>query len=75
MPTFPATPYVKATELWHLLNPGFAKVRDSNGMERIEKRKGPKVLLLDVRSRADFDQGRIKAQHCVCIEPLMLKPG
>ena len=39
-----------------------------------EGRVGPRVLLLDVRSREEFDQGRILGE-AVCIEPLILRPG
>jgi ubiquitin carboxyl-terminal hydrolase 8 len=33
------------------------------------------VLLIDVRPRADFDQGHIYSQNVMCIEPMSLQPG
>jgi ubiquitin carboxyl-terminal hydrolase 8 len=33
------------------------------------------VLLLDVRSRDEFDQGHIFARRIVCIEPIVLRDG
>ncbi len=33
------------------------------------------ILLIDVRSREDFDQGHIFAKAIICIEPLGLRPG
>lgn len=34
-----------------------------------------KILLLDVRSREEFDEGHIHAKYIVCIEPLVLREG
>jgi ubiquitin carboxyl-terminal hydrolase 8 len=34
-----------------------------------------KVLLIDVRNRADFDAGHIYARHIMCIEPETLRDG
>jgi ubiquitin carboxyl-terminal hydrolase 8 len=34
-----------------------------------------KVLLIDVRNRADFDVGHIYARHIICIEPETLRDG
>lgn len=34
-----------------------------------------KVLLIDVRSRTDFDSGHISARHIMCIEPETLREG
>jgi ubiquitin carboxyl-terminal hydrolase 8 len=34
-----------------------------------------KVLLIDVRSRNDFDSGHISARHIMCIEPETLREG
>jgi ubiquitin carboxyl-terminal hydrolase 8 len=33
------------------------------------------VLLIDVRPRAEFDQGHIYSQNVMCIEPMSLQPG
>lgn len=37
-------------------------------------RQGPRVLLLDVRTREEFDRGRVIGE-CVCLEPLILRTG
>lgn len=34
-----------------------------------------KVLLLDVRSREEFDGGHIHTKSIVCIEPIVLRDG
>ena len=36
--------------------------------------KGGNILLIDVRSRADFDSGHIYAQNVICIEPVGVRP-
>ncbi|KAL8736656.1 MAG: hypothetical protein Q9166_000022 [cf. Caloplaca sp. 2 TL-2023] len=40
-----------------------------------DKLRESKVLVMDVRSRQDFDQGHIFASSIICIEPVSLKPG
>lgn len=39
-----------------------------------EAGKGPRVLLLDVRSRDEYDRGRVMGES-VCLEPVVLRPG
>ncbi|KAM0787637.1 hypothetical protein ACM66B_003702 [Microbotryomycetes sp. NB124-2] len=39
-----------------------------------EKGKGPRVLMLDIRSREEFDKGRIIGET-VCLEPIVLRSG
>ncbi|GAA5999531.1 hypothetical protein JCM5350_000048 [Sporobolomyces pararoseus] len=39
-----------------------------------ESGQGPRVLLLDVRSREEYDGGRIKGET-VCLEPIVLRDG
>ena len=39
-----------------------------------ERGKGPRVLLLDVRSREEYDRGRVMGET-VCLEPVVLRPG
>ncbi|KAL8821231.1 MAG: hypothetical protein Q9223_000697 [Gallowayella weberi] len=34
-----------------------------------------KVLVMDIRSRQEFDQGHIFAKSIICVEPVSLKPG
>ncbi|KAI4232644.1 MAG: hypothetical protein LQ349_004874 [Xanthoria aureola] len=40
-----------------------------------DKLRESKVLVMDVRSRQDFDQGHIFAKSIICIEPVSLKSG
>ncbi|GES76716.1 cysteine proteinase [Rhizophagus clarus] len=35
----------------------------------------PKILILDVRLRSDFDVGHIKTDNIVCLEPIVLPEG
>ncbi|GAA5916849.1 uncharacterized protein JCM6883_000088 [Sporobolomyces salmoneus] len=39
-----------------------------------ESGEGPRVLLLDVRSRAEYEAGRIRGET-VCLEPIVLRDG
>lgn len=39
-----------------------------------EMGRGPRVLLLDVRSRDEYDRGRVMGES-VCVEPVVLRPG
>lgn len=39
-----------------------------------EAGRGPRVLLLDVRSRDEYDRGRVMGES-VCLEPVVLRPG
>ncbi|GAA6022375.1 hypothetical protein JCM11491_003240 [Sporobolomyces phaffii] len=39
-----------------------------------ESGQGPRVLLLDVRSREEYDSGRIRGET-VCLEPIVLRDG
>lgn len=39
-----------------------------------ESGKGPRVLLLDVRSREEYERGRVIGET-VCLEPVVLRPG
>ncbi|KAI0999691.1 hypothetical protein K3495_g8506 [Podosphaera aphanis] len=34
-----------------------------------------KILLVDLRSREDFDNGHIMSQSIICVEPITLRPG
>ncbi|KAL8850739.1 MAG: hypothetical protein Q9221_004307 [Calogaya cf. arnoldii] len=40
-----------------------------------DKLRESKVLVMDIRSRQDFDQGHIFATSIICIEPVSLKSG
>ncbi|KAL8771870.1 MAG: hypothetical protein Q9209_002808 [Squamulea sp. 1 TL-2023] len=40
-----------------------------------DKLRESKVLVMDIRSRQDFDQGHIFAKSIICIEPVSLKSG
>lgn len=41
----------------------------------MDRLRESKVLVMDIRSRQDFDQGHIFAKSIVCIEPVSLKSG
>lgn len=41
----------------------------------LSKNTQVKVLVLDVRSREEFDEGHIHAKSIVCIEPIVLRDG
>ena len=43
--------------------------------ELYNRLKAPNVLLIDVRTREEYDEGHIMAQSIMCIEPLGLQPG
>ena len=43
--------------------------------ELYEQLQESNVLLIDVRSRQEYDQGHIFAKSIICVEPLGLKPG
>lgn len=43
--------------------------------ELYERLQSLNVLLIDVRSREDYDQGHIFAKSIMCIEPIGLRPG
>ncbi|KAI9863218.1 MAG: ubiquitin-specific protease doa4, partial [Vezdaea acicularis] len=34
-----------------------------------------RILVIDVRDRADFDEGHILTQSIICIEPIVVRPG
>ncbi|KAG9284877.1 hypothetical protein G9A89_003800 [Geosiphon pyriformis] len=57
---FPVTNTIKATELEKFL--------------KIEK-NAPKILILDIRNREPFQNGHIKAENIICLEPLILIDG
>lgn len=65
--------HIKVEELWQLLNPGFERVSVTGetgniNESRIVRKKGPKLLLLDLRSRDEFDAGKISSSEVVCLE-------
>lgn len=69
--------HIKVEELWQLLNPGFERVTvnasssDGEAETRMVRKKGPRLLLLDFRSRDDFEAARIVpggSSESVCLE-------
>jgi ubiquitin carboxyl-terminal hydrolase 8 len=58
-----------------------ANLKSSNSVEAGELLKifkqsnPPKILILDVRNRDEFDAGHIKTNNIVCLEPLILAEG
>ncbi|GAA6013015.1 hypothetical protein JCM10207_008414 [Rhodosporidiobolus poonsookiae] len=59
----PFSTEVRPTELYQYLQTSMA-----------EQGQGPRVLLLDVRSRDEYERGRIKGE-VVCLEPVVLRNG
>ncbi|KAE8271216.1 hypothetical protein A4X09_0g1106 [Tilletia walkeri] len=77
-PSLPLSNSVTVEQLWTYLNPGFESVTDpKTGKKRIEKRAGLQILLLDVRSRAEYEAGRIQGPQGegVCLDPITLREG
>ncbi|SAM85662.1 related to Ubiquitin carboxyl-terminal hydrolase 4 [Ustilago bromivora] len=74
-PTLPIKNHISVEELFNFLNPGFQEFTDADGKRKIGKKVGLDVLLLDVRSRAEFEAGRILGGKTVCIEPITLREG
>ncbi|GAA6049617.1 hypothetical protein JCM3770_005037 [Rhodotorula araucariae] len=54
---------VRPAELWQYLQTSKAETGD-----------GPRVLLLDLRTREEYEYGRVKAET-VCLEPIILRDG
>ncbi|GAA5997929.1 uncharacterized protein JCM10292_006915 [Rhodotorula paludigena] len=59
----PFSSEVRPAELWQYLQ-----------TSKAETGEGPRVLLLDLRSREEHERGRIRGET-VCIEPIVLRPG
>ena len=58
-----------------ILPPETRLQKSISAKELYERLKSPKVLLIDVRTREEYDEGHIMAQSVMCIEPLALQPG
>ncbi|BGP39848.1 ubiquitin-specific protease doa4 [Rhodotorula kratochvilovae] len=54
---------VRPAELWQYLQ-----------TSKAETGEGPRVLLLDLRTREEYERGRVKAET-VCLEPIILRDG
>lgn len=52
--------------------PGTTSIKADELYDRL---RSYNILLIDVRSREEFDQGHIFAKSIMCIEPLELRPG
>lgn len=50
-------------------------MKSMTAAELYERLQTSNILLIDVRSREDYDQGHIFAKSIMCIEPIGLKPG
>ncbi|CBQ70188.1 related to Ubiquitin carboxyl-terminal hydrolase 4 [Sporisorium reilianum SRZ2] len=74
-PALPFKNHISVEELFPFLHPGFEEFTDAQGQRKIGKRMGLDVLLLDLRSRAEFEAGRILGGKSVCIEPITLREG
>ncbi|WFD27597.1 ubiquitinyl hydrolase 1 [Malassezia nana] len=71
-PPLPAGPCVSVEELWTFMYPGFDKAIDGGGHERLIKRPGLSLLLLDVRARRQHEAGHIRGADTVCVDPSQL---
>lgn len=74
-PALPMKNHISVEELFGYLNPGFQEFTDAEGKRKIGKKMGLDVLLLDVRSRSEYEAGRISGGKTVCIEPITLREG
>lgn len=66
-------PVLTVEELWTYMYPGFEKTTDAAGRELLVKREGRRVLLVDVRSRAEHTAGHIRGADTICLEPSVLR--
>lgn len=72
-PSLPRGNHIKVEELWQALNPGFERVGEGSESRMVRKR-GLEILLLDLRSRQEFEKGRV-APDAVCLEgSVLLRP-
>ncbi|PWN50446.1 cysteine proteinase [Violaceomyces palustris] len=74
-PELPLSNHLSVEQLWSFMNPGYEQFVDQDGVPRIGKKMGLQILLLDIRSRRESDEGRIRGAQGVCIEPITLRPG
>ncbi|KAL9932875.1 hypothetical protein V8E36_008130 [Tilletia maclaganii] len=77
-PALPLSNTVTVQQLWNYLNAGYETVTDpKTGKSRIEKRQGLQLLLLDIRSRDEFEAGRIQGPQgeSLCLDPVTLREG
>ncbi|MCJ1449987.1 hypothetical protein MMC28_000315 [Mycoblastus sanguinarius] len=56
-------------------SPNMPRPTSISAHELYERLRASNVLIIDVRSREEFDQGHIFAKSIMCIEPLGLKSG
>ncbi|KAI9681849.1 MAG: ubiquitin-specific protease doa4 [Trizodia sp. TS-e1964] len=57
--TIPRETTISAQDLYKYIEMGYGRVR---------------VLLVDLRTRAEFDEGHIFSNYIICIEPIVLQP-
>lgn len=58
--------------LWHWMYPGFEQATE-HGRPVLHKKAGRRVLLLDVRPRAEHDAGHIRGADTVWVDPAALR--
>ncbi len=73
-PAPPLKNHISVEELFSYLNPA-SRVHRRRRPAQDRQEMGLDVLLLDVRSRAEFEAGRISGAKAVCIEPITLREG
>lgn len=74
-PSAPLANHISVEDLFKYLYPGFEEFTDADGNRKIGKRRGLDVLLLDIRSRDEWETARVKGAKSVCVEPITLREG
>ena len=72
-PTIPHGRCLSVEELWTYMYPGFDRTTDTAGHELLSKRRGPQILLVDIRPRSMHAAGHIRGADTICIEPTVLR--
>ncbi|CAO1616489.1 unnamed protein product [Sympodiomycopsis kandeliae] len=73
-PALPRGNHIRVEELWAAMNPGFERVPvggDESSETKMVRRRALQVLLVDLRSRQEFDLGRVgggSTAETVCLE-------
>ncbi|PWN31967.1 cysteine proteinase [Meira miltonrushii] len=61
---------ISVEDLFPLLYPGYDNVNDpKTGQTRVVKRQGPRILVIDIRSRRDWERSRMKGADSINVDP------
>lgn len=71
----PSKREVTVEELFPMLHPGFETVSDAKMGQRMVRRQAPRVLLIDVRPRKDWERARINGVDTINLDPSTMQPG